>query len=118
MADRLGVIVEGCVPLPNEYPALGELVSAKLTAEITSTESLPIRRNLLAVKGYLNAALTYSADTTPHSLLYLKLRLPFVNYIPHLSPDDYSAKVLYYMLEPQHSRSLYYSAALELERGR
>lgn len=117
MSDKLGIVVEGSVCLPAEYPPVGEVVSAKLSAQVTTTESLPIRRSVLSVRGYLLVALTYSAESSPHSLSYLKLRLPFVNYIPHLTPDDYGAKIIYHYIEPQHSRSLYYSVALELERG-
>lgn len=117
MADKLGMVVEGSVSIPADYPPVGEVVSAKTSAQVTGTEALPIRRNVLVVRGYLLVALTYTAESSPHSLSYLKLRLPFANYIPHLTPDDYTAKIIYHYIEPQHSRSLYYSVALELERG-
>ena len=113
---RLGIAVEGSVSCPLEYPPIADIISAKLDLEEQNVDQLPFSTNLVALRGRLCLALTYSSVETSHNLAYMRLYLPFVSYIPK-EHHTCRARVAHYFVEPQHSRALYYSVAMQLFAG-
>jgi hypothetical protein len=110
----LAIVVEGSVVIPALFPPVGEIVSAKVGVEFEGQERLTSGA-IRVVRGHLLAAITYSSAETPPKLTYLKLNLPFAQYIQQRSARFSGARVLHSVVDTQHPHSLYYTASVLLE---